>query len=101
MGSQRSTAVAAGARDTGRPNDPSAEEADVQYWYNIRKGCVETDENRSQNDDVMGPYDTHEEAAAALATARANTERWDEEDREWEERGSTSGGSWSSDRGED
>lgn len=62
----------------------------MQYWYNIRKGCVETDEDRSQNDEVMGPYDTPEEAAAALATARANTERWDEEDREWDEWGSTS-----------
>ena len=49
----------------------------------------------------MGPYDSEEAAAAALETARANTERWDEEDREWDERGSTSGGSWSSERGED
>ena len=59
----------------------------MQYWYNIRTGEVESDEDRSQNDDVMGPYDSREEAAAALATARANTERWDEEDKEWEEWG--------------
>ena len=59
----------------------------MQYWYNIRTGEVETDENRSPNDDVMGPYHSHEAAAAALATARANTERWDEEDREGEEWG--------------
>ncbi|MCA1782503.1 MAG: methionine aminopeptidase [Dermatophilaceae bacterium] len=77
----------------------TGEEADVQYWYNIRKGCVESDENRSQNDDVMGPYDTPDEAEAALATARAKTERWDDEDREWEDWGSTSRGS--EDEGED
>jgi hypothetical protein len=73
----------------------------VQYWYNIRTGAVESDEERSQNDDVMGPYETREAAADALATARARTERWDDEDREWEEWGSTSGGSWSEDEGED
>ena len=73
----------------------------MQYWYNIRKGCVETDENRSQNEEVMGPYDSEEAAAAALETARANTERWDEEDREWEEWGATTGGSASEDEGED
>lgn len=77
----------------------------MQYWYNITTGKVETDDNRSQNDQVMGPYDSEAEAAAALETARANTERWDEEDREWEEwgEGSTggSGGSWGDDEGED
>lgn len=73
----------------------------MQYWYNIRTGAVESDEHRSQNDDVMGPYATEAEAAAALATARARTERWDDEDREWEERGATAGGSWSADEGED
>lgn len=58
----------------------------VAYWYNIETGRVESDENRSQNADVMGPYDTEAEAASALATARAKTEAWDEEDRreaEW------------------
>jgi hypothetical protein len=73
----------------------------VQYWYNIRTGQVESDEQRSQNDDVMGPYATPAEAAAALATARAKTERWDDEDREWEDRGATPDGSWSAEEGED
>ena len=56
-------------------------------WFNIETNQVETDENRSQNADVMGPYDTEAEAAAALATARAKTEAWDEQERrerEWE-----------------
>ena len=81
----------------------------MQYWYNITTGKVETDENRSQNDQVMGPYATEAEAEAALATARSRTEKWDEEDREWDDwgvgsgsagggsgaGGSSSGGSWS------
>jgi hypothetical protein len=73
----------------------------MQYWYNIRTGQVETDDERSQNDDVMGPYASRDEAAAALATARARTERWDEEDREWEERGATTPSPWSAEDGED
>lgn len=67
----------------------------MQYWYNIETGKVETDETRSRNDEVMGPYASEDEAASALESARAKTEKWDEEDREWEERGSGSdGGSW-------
>ena len=54
----------------------------MQYWYNIATGKVETDATRSQNEQVMGPYATEEEAANALATARENTEKWDEEDKE-------------------
>ena len=33
----------------------------------------------------MGPYATKEEAANALTHARENTERWDEDDRRWNE----------------
>lgn len=56
----------------------------MPYWYNITTGAVENDENRSRNDNVMGPYATEEEASRALETARERTEKWDEEDREWE-----------------
>lgn len=59
----------------------------MPFWYNIETGAVESDANRSRNDNVMGPYDTEEEASRALETARARTEKWDEEDREWEEGG--------------
>ncbi len=59
----------------------------MPYWYNVDTKSVETDENRSQNANVMGPYDTQEEAAAALETAARRTAEWDEEDREWDERG--------------
>lgn len=62
----------------------------MSYWYNTATGQVETDENRGQAQDVMGPYETREEAANAVQSARERTERWDAEDREWEQRGSTS-----------
>lgn len=57
----------------------------MAYWFNINTGTVETDENRSRGEDVMGPYATEEEATHALETARAKTERWDEEDRAWDD----------------
>ena len=43
--------------------DPETEEDDVAYWYNIATKQVETDDNRSRNDDVMGPYETEAEAS--------------------------------------
>ena len=58
----------------------------MAYWFNIETRQVETDDNRSQNADVMGPYETEAEAANALETARRRTEQWDEEERrerEW------------------
>jgi len=60
----------------------------MAYWYNLTTGQVETDENKSQADDLMGPYDSEADAARALETARQRTEAWDEEDRKWEEGGS-------------
>ena len=35
--------------------------------------------------DLLGPYPTREAAAAALETAKAKTEAWDEEDRRYNE----------------
>jgi hypothetical protein len=64
--------------------EPETEEDDVAYWYNIQTKQVETDENRSRNDDVMGPYETEAEASNAIAAAHENTEKWDAEDRAWE-----------------
>ena len=59
----------------------------MAYWYNIASGQVETDSNKSQSDDLMGPYDSQAEAANALETARKRTDTWDQQDREWDERG--------------
>lgn len=57
----------------------------MAYWFNIESGQVESDENRSKGADVMGPYESEAEAASALATARAKTQEWDEQDRRDEE----------------
>jgi hypothetical protein len=61
----------------------------MPYWYNVSSRQVEShdDPGRSRADDLMGPYDTEQEAQAALDTARRRTEEWDERerrDREWE-----------------
>ncbi len=57
----------------------------MAYWYNLTTGQVESDDNKSQSDDLMGPYDSQAEAAKALDTARQRTEAWDEEDKAWDE----------------
>ena len=56
-----------------------------QFWYNTRTGQVETDVEKGQGKDLMGPYASREEAAQALESARRRTEAWDEEDRRWRE----------------
>jgi hypothetical protein len=57
----------------------------MAYWYNVSSGQVESDDNKSQSDDLMGPYDSQDEAANALQSARERTEKWDAEDKAWEE----------------
>ncbi len=66
----------------------------MPFWYNLVTKSVETDQTRGQDADVMGPYATEEEARRALQIARERTERWDEQDREWEERGAANPSAW-------
>ncbi len=63
----------------------------MQWWYNVSTGQVESDDERSLGADVLGPYASRQEAARALELARERTERWDAEDREWEQRGESGG----------
>ncbi|MFV0458420.1 MAG: SPOR domain-containing protein [Actinomycetales bacterium] len=53
-----------------------------KFWFNVRTRQVE-EGHQSEGADLMGPYQTREEAANALELARERTEQWDEEDREW------------------
>ena len=64
----------------------------MSFWYNVDTGQVETDENRSRGEQVLGPYATEAEARAALETAHARTEKWDAEDRAWNQRGAATTG---------
>jgi phenylalanine-4-hydroxylase len=57
----------------------------MAYWFNVDTGTVETEETRSQGAFVMGPYDSADEAAHALELAHEKSEKWDEEDRRWNE----------------
>lgn len=57
----------------------------AQFWFNTRTGQVESDEDKGQGKDLMGPYATRDEAARALDTAHGRTEAWDEQDRRWRE----------------
>ncbi len=56
-----------------------------QFWFNARTGTVQTNYDKSQSKDLLGPYPTHADAEHALATARQRTESWDEQDRAWRE----------------
>ena len=64
---------------------PQGSPEPARYWYNLRTGRVETNDDKSQGKDLMGPYPTRSEAERALRTARERTRRWDEEDRRWRE----------------
>lgn len=71
----------------------------MQFWYNVATGQVESDDERSPGADVLGPYDTAEEAAHALESARRRTQEWDAQDREWDQRGAAAG--WDDEQLED
>lgn len=59
----------------------------MAFWFNVNTGQVEDDTNKSPQDRLMGPFETHGEAEQALSHAQENTERWDEEDKAWDDKG--------------
>lgn len=56
-----------------------------QFWFNTRTKRVETEYDKSQSKDLLGPYASQAEAEQALASASRRTEDWDEADRRWRE----------------
>lgn len=56
----------------------------AEYWFNTETQQVE-EGHQSDWTNLLGPYPTREAAERALETAQANTERWDEADRRWED----------------
>jgi hypothetical protein len=73
--------IALGGRDAAA--DEGGDEMG-DFWFNTKTHQVE-EGHQSDWTNLLGPYATREEAERALETARARTERWDEEDRRWEE----------------
>ncbi|ACV79599.1 hypothetical protein [Nakamurella multipartita] len=52
------------------------------YYYNITTGQVEP-EGQSKAKDLLGPFDTAEEAAQALDIIREREQRKEAEDAQW------------------
>ena len=55
----------------------------MAYWYNVATGKVETDDQRSASNDLLGPFDTLHDAENALATSRTHRRSADAADAEW------------------
>ena len=54
------------------------------WWYNLVTGKVEHGPG-APNSQRLGPFETELEAANALERARERNEKWEEEDRRWNE----------------
>jgi hypothetical protein len=50
------------------------------YWFNTRTRQVE-EGHQSDWTDLLGPYESREQAERALDTARERTEKWDAQER--------------------
>jgi len=59
----------------------------MAFWFNVNTREVEDDVSKSPMDRLLGPFDTRAAAEQALSRARENTERWDAEDKAWEDDG--------------
>ncbi|WP_299036633.1 hypothetical protein [uncultured Pseudokineococcus sp.] len=57
-----------------------ADDERTAWFYNVSTGEVEHGP-QSLGRRLMGPYETREDAARALETARERTQAWDEEER--------------------
>ncbi|UDY24911.1 hypothetical protein [Nocardioides sp. Kera G14] len=55
-----------------------------EYWFCLKHHTVEPREG-CKNADRLGPYPSAEAASHALEKVEQNNEKWDEEDREWNE----------------
>ena len=55
----------------------------MAYWYNVATGKVETDDQRSASNDLLGQFDTLHDAENALATSRTHRRSADAADADW------------------
>lgn len=54
----------------------------VEYYYNTRTKMVEKG-RQSSWEDLMGPYDSHEQAEQAIEIAKKKSQAWDDADADW------------------
>ena len=66
-------------------SDQAAQEGKPVYWFNLSTGKVQTNYDKGQGKNLMGPYPTAEQASDALRSAAERTDAWDEADRRWRE----------------
>lgn len=52
-----------------------------QFWYNVETRNIERGP-QSDWSQLLGPYDTEEQARSAMAKVQARNEAWDAEDEE-------------------
>ncbi|MBV9950567.1 MAG: SPOR domain-containing protein [Acidimicrobiia bacterium] len=57
---------------------------DEQWYWDLRKNRAVRASERGPGEDVMGPYDTKEDAENWREKVEARNEQWDQADREWE-----------------
>ena len=55
----------------------------MAYWYNVKTRLVETDEDRSGSNDLLGPFATRVDAEQALATSEAHSRAAEASDAAW------------------
>lgn len=55
----------------------------MAYWYNVDQSKVEQDGETDPKANLLGPFDTEDEARNALQHAAEQTAAWDKADKEW------------------
>jgi|tagenome__1003787_1003787.scaffolds.fasta_scaffold17565431_2 hypothetical protein len=55
-----------------------------QWYWNLKQGRAVPASERGPADDLMGPYDSKEEAERWRERFDARNEEWKQADREWE-----------------
>ena len=58
----------------------------MSFWYNVSTHQVETDENRGPSGDLLGPFQTRQQAERAVDTAHARVEKSDRDDAAYDQR---------------
>ncbi len=59
----------------------------MQYWFNVDSHKVEAhdDPERARSANLLGPYDSEEEARSALEKAAERNEAWEADDDTWDD----------------